>query len=195
MIHDFTERLEFSLGENRFHDERIIREIIPNCIKVEKTNSADDKDGVDYVVHLPDGGKVNVDVKTRDKGASRYWKGGEPELALEIWSVCPKFGQDGKRGWTLSSSTQVDYILYKFHEQDSSKVYMLPYQQLRMSFLRNGSEWIRKYGRKRQDSGAWQSEAVFVPASQVLKGILNEMEHKMQANKLCDKSNNIEEEY
>ena len=180
MIHNFAERLEFSLGENRRHDERIIREIIPHCTKVEKTSSIEDKGGVDYVAHLLDGGKVNVDVKTRDKGASRYWKSGEPELALEIWSVCPERGQDGKRGWTLSSSTQVDYILYKFHEQDSNKVYMLPYQQLRMSFLRNGREWIKRYGRKRQYSGKWQSEAVFVPVSQVLKGILNEMEYSSE---------------
>ena len=177
MIHSFAERLEFSLGENKKHDESIIREIIPNCIRVEKTCSNEDKGGIDYVAYLSEGGKVNIDVKTRDKGASKYWRQGEPELALEIWSVCPSSGQEGKRGWTLSTSTQVDYILYKFHEQDSSKVYMLPYQQLRMSFIKNRREWTARYGLKRQDSGKWQSEAVFVPASKVLKAILCEMEH------------------
>ena len=178
MIHKFAERLEFSLGENRLHDENIIREIIPDCIRVEKTNCDDDKSGIDYVAYLPEGGRVNIDVKTRDKGASKFWRNGEPELAFEIWSVCPSRGQEGKCGWTLSASTQVDYILYKFHEQDSRKVYMLPYQQLRMSFIRNRPEWTAKYGLKRQDSGDWQSEAVFVPASKVLKAILSEMERK-----------------
>ena len=175
MRYDFAERLEFSLGENIRQDEQIISKIFSDCAKVEKTNTSTDKSGIDYIAHLSGGGKVNIDVKTRDKGASKYWKSGEPELALEIWSVCPKEGRAGKRGWTLSGSTQVDYILFKFHEKDSSKVYMLPYQQLRQAFIKNGHEWIRKYGRKKQSSGDWQSEAIFVPASQVLKGILNEM--------------------
>ncbi len=176
MIHDFAERLEFSLGENKRHDENIIRKIIPNCVKVEKTNVNADKGGIDYVAYLPEGGRVNIDVKTRDKGASKYWKQGEPELALEVWSVCPKADQAGKSGWTLSTGTQVDYILYKFHEQDSNKIYILPYQQLRMSFIRNNGEWIKRYGVKRQDSGKWQSEAVFVPASVVIEAIKAEMQ-------------------
>ena len=176
MRYDFAERLEFSLGENIRQDEQIISKIISGCAKVEKTNTSTDKSGIDYIAHLSGGSKINIDVKTRDKGASKYWRRGEPELALEIWSVCPEYGQVGKRGWTLSDSTQVDYILFKFHEQDSNKVYMLPYQQLRQAFINNGHKWIKLYGRKRQNSGDWKSEAVFVPASQVLKGIMSEME-------------------
>ena len=179
MRYKFAERLEFSLGKNIRQDEQIISRIISGCQKVEKTNVSADKNGIDYVAQLSGGGKVNIDVKMRDKGASKYWRYGEPELALELWSVCPDDTNAGKRGWTLSTSTQVDYILYKFHEQDSKKLYLLPYQQLRMSFLRNGGEWINKYGSKRQSSGGWQSEAVFVPASLVLKGILNEMEQTL----------------
>ena len=175
MNYDFAERLEFSLGGNITQDKQIISKILSGCVKVEKTNTTTDKSGIDYIAHLFGGGRINIDVKTRDRGASKYWKQGEPELALEIWSVCPKEGQAGKRGWTLSDSTQVDYILFKFHEQDSSKVYMLPYQQLRQAFIKNGHEWIKQYGRKKQSSGDWHSEAIFVPASQVLKGILNEM--------------------
>lgn len=157
-------------------DERLIKRLIPNCIGVQKTDIDTDKSGIDYTARLSGGAEIGIDVKTRDKGASKYWKHGEAELALEIWSVCPVGGRYGKIGWTLSESSNVDMILYKFDVTDSLKVYIFPFQFLRMAFMRNGKEWVKRYSRKRQNSGSWSSEAVFVPASEVKKAIMSEME-------------------
>ena len=70
MNYDFAERLEFSLGGNIMQDKQIISKILSGCVKVEKTNTTTDKSGIDYIAHLFGGGRINIDVKTRDRGAS-----------------------------------------------------------------------------------------------------------------------------
>ena len=166
--HDFRQKLAFSLGERERFDISHISKAISKCKEVKKTDAELDRAGVDYIATLEDGARIGIDAKAREKGASRYWKHGEPELALEIWSVCGI-----KKGWTLSTRSNVDMILYTFDKADCNKFYLLPFQQLRMAFERNGKQWCEKYSRKKQQSnkGAWQSEAVFVPASVVIKAV------------------------
>lgn len=69
----------------------------------------------------------------------------------------------------------VDLILYTFDKSDWDIFYLLPFQHLRMAFNRHGREWCEKYLRKKQHSNDWTSEAVFVPASVVIKAIADEM--------------------
>ncbi len=175
MTYDFNERLEFSQGNKIYSDMQIIKNAIPDCEKVIKTDYDDDRKGIDYIAELSGGARVGIDVKTREKGASRWWKHNEPELALEIWSVYPDGNNAGKKGWTLSNSSNVDLILYTFDKSDSEKFYLLPFQHLRKAFIRNGQDWVRKYDRKKQSSESWQSEALFVPASAVLDAITQAM--------------------
>lgn len=176
MRYDFAERLEFSQGQMIETDKQLIQRAIPGCISVRKTPPEQDKKGIDYVALLRCGAEIGIDVKTRDKGASRYWKNREAEVALEIWSVCPSFGNRGKAGWTLSESSNVDLILYKFDVTDSPTAYMFPFQLLRMAFRKNGRDWIKRYSRKKQYSKGWSSEAVFVPVSEVKRAIDAEMD-------------------
>lgn len=157
-------------------DKRLIQRAIPGCVSVRKTDTVQDKQGIDYIALLRRGAEIGVDVKTRDKGASRYCRNGEAEVALEIWSVCPSIRNKGKVGWTLSESSNVDLILYKFDVSDSPKVYIFPFQLLRTAFRKNGRKWIERYSRKRQDSAGWSSEAVFVPVSEVKRAIDAETE-------------------
>ncbi len=185
MIYDFDERLAFSQGNHVISDIEFLKKTIPQCIEVIKTDIETDKQGIDYIAKLKGGAEIGIDVKMREKGASKFWDYGEAELALEIWSVCPNNTITGIRGWTLSDKTNVDFILYMFDSSDWNKSYLLPYQLLRMAFLRNGRNWVQKYPRKRQTSNNWQSEAIFVPVSVVIDAIKAEMQ---VITKECDKS-------
>ena len=179
MTYDFDERLAFSQGRRIKSDIELLQKIIPSCVSIAKTDVNIDKQGIDYVAKLQGGAEIAIDVKTREKGASRFWKKGEPELALETWSVCPECQNGmvtGTRGWTLSDKTNVDFILYTFDVADTDRFYFLPYQLLRMAFLHNGTNWIKQYPLKRQTSNSWQSEALFIPASIVLDAIRAEMQ-------------------
>lgn len=166
------------MGERQRVDLQIIKNAINQCVDVRKTDVAVDKTGVDYIATLENGATIGIDAKARERGASRYWKTGEAELALEIWSVVSKDTAKRKIGWTLSSSTNVDMILYTFDPSDWTKFYLLPFQHLRMAFYRNGREWLKRYGSKKQTSDGWQSEALFVPASVVLSAIMDCMKYE-----------------
>lgn len=171
MIHDFNEKLAFSQGARRLTDLMILKQAIPGCVEVRKTGYKEDLKGVDYVAVLKGGAEIGIDAKARERGASKYWKTREAELALEIWSVFPCGENTSKIGWTLSDSSNVDLILYTFDPSDWDKCYLLPYQMLRIAFIRNREDWEKRYSKKMQDSGNWYSQALFVPASVVLKAI------------------------
>lgn len=178
-VYDFGERMEFSRGQRERSDTALLARIIDGATNVHKTNEHEDRAGVDYVVTLRRGAQVFVDAKTRTRGCSRWWNNG-PELALEIWSVMPGGryktpSEYQKTGWTLNEQSPVDLILFTFHQSDSEKVYLLPFQLLRMAFRRNVSAWSSAYKVDIQssswDRNSWQSMAVFVPASIVVSAI------------------------
>jgi hypothetical protein len=173
VICDFNRDLEYSLGERQRVDCDMIQRAIPNCVSVEKTDTEQDKRGIDYVATLDGGATINIDAKARRKGAVK--EGHEPRLALELWSVCPDSGNKGKPGWTCSRSTDVDMILYTFDRSEWDKFYLVPYQHLRMAFQRNYKTWAQKYPPRKQDNRTWKSEAMFVPASVVLSAITAQM--------------------
>jgi len=175
MIHDFREKFEYSLGERQKFDINILKNIIPGCISVEKTTAEVDKTGIDYIATLRKGATINIDAKTRVPGTSKYWKYGEPEVALEIWSRCKGPGIKPKIGWTLDESSLVDYILYTWDRSDTDRFYFLPFQMLRTAFRANFTDWCNKYCRKYEPNKGYRSEAVFVPASVVIAEINRQM--------------------
>lgn len=175
ITNDFTQKLAFSLGEKESFDMKLLKRAIVGCVDVIKTDAEHDRRGVDYIATLRKGAQILIDAKTRERGASRWWKDGEPELALEKWSVVPDFRQRGKAGWTLKEDNPVDMILFTFDPSDCRVFYLLPFQHLRMAFIHNMNTWQRKYQTKRQNSNGWQSEAVFVPAKAVIDAITMEM--------------------
>jgi len=174
-MHAFDVKLAFSRGQRELTDMETLRTLIPGCVSVIKTPTETDKTGVDYIASLRRGAEIWIDAKTRELGASRFWRNG-PELALEIWSVRPngKYStprEQAKVGWTLCEANQVDMILYTFDASDSEDVFLVPFQHLRMAFQQNFSEWSVRYHRKNQDSFQWESQCIFVPADIVLKAI------------------------
>ena len=171
MRHNFKDKLSFSRGEREARDKKIIKKMIDGCVSVEKTDPDTDRLGVDYIATLRRGAKIYVDAKTREKGASKYWKYGEPEIALEKWSVVPSGGKPGKVGWTLSEASPVHKILYTFDPSDTIQCFFLDFQNLRMAFSKYCKEWEKKYPLTTQDNGGWKSQAMFVPVSVVEKAM------------------------
>ena len=188
MIHDFDEKLAFSQGVRGLSDIMLLKQAIPGCVDVRKTSYSEDVKGVDYIAVLDGGAEIGIDAKAREKGASKFWKYGEAELALELWSVFPTDKYKGKTGWTLSKSTNVDLILYTFAPTDWRKYYLLPYQMLRMAFIRKREDWEVRYSKKMQDSGNWYSQALFVPASVVLQAIAEVMQTEIMTVVGSDRS-------
>ena len=175
VIHGFRRKLAESKAAQRDIDINIIKASIAGCAKVEKTDEDTDRTGVDYIATLRRGGEILIDAKNRERGASRYWHDGKPELALEIWSVMPEADRQGVVGWTLNESTAVDYILYTFDASDTDECYLIPYQLLRMALIRQYKLWVETYGIRIQHSPRWRSMAIFVPARIVLEAVSNEM--------------------
>jgi hypothetical protein len=169
--YDFKTQLAFSVCSDGRPFERIIADTLPGVVTVEKTDVAVDKTGVDYVAKLRGGSKINIDVKLRSEGCSRYWKNGAEELALETWSVMPDGSNKGRAGWTLDEAKDTHYTLHVFSEKDSSSAYLLPFQLLRKAFRTNAKKWMELFRVEIQSSKTWKSQCVFVPAFIVMDAI------------------------
>ena len=182
MIYDFHERLNFSKGVRQENDiDTLLAWRGLGAKTVRKTDIDEDRKGIDYVIVLDGGAEVSVDAKARQKGCAKYWQG-VPELALEIWSVCPldwcefqyaKGRGTPKTGWTLDQSKSVDLILFTFDPADSRDVFLLPFQLLRTAFRQHLGDWLSTYPTPIQTSGAWQSQCCFVPVDVVQSAILS----------------------
>lgn len=174
MVYNFKDKLAYSQGVRLETDIQTIASMIPGCAKIDVAPLEQDKKGVDYVATLNHGATVLIDAKTREPNCSKYWRTG-PELALEVWSVRPGGKYPKKLGWTLSTTSNVDYIMFTFDNSDSDQVFMYPFQLLRSTFLSNGRQWHGKYKVGIQDSGVWQSECIFVPESVVFDAMRQQM--------------------
>ena len=125
--------------------------------------------GVDYICHTPNR-TILVEQKSRRRGCSVHWKseGGRkvPELTLERWS-------DEKNkviGWTLDASKATDFVLFWFNSHDTTKCFILPFVQLRMTFNEMKDDWMSRYDTSEtftKETGAF-GLAVMVPVNVVL---------------------------
>jgi hypothetical protein len=178
--YDFAEKLAFSRGVSACTHPDTIRGLLGlSCVAVNEPSLAMNIAGVDFVATLRRGAKLNIDMKARTKGCSKFWQDG-PDFALEIWSVRPHNGSSGKVGWTLDESKITDYTLHVFDPSDTNQAFLMPFQLLRMAFRRNLLDWKAEFSkpddRDVQSSGKWKSECIFVPACRVLKAITAEMQ-------------------
>lgn len=175
-MHDWQLKLNYSRGVRERTDLETLRDLIPGCISVIKTDPDTDRSGTDYVATLRRGAEIWIDAKTREPGASRWWEGSGPELALEIWSVRPggKYRTPEARakvGWTLNEASQTDMVYYTFDPSDTDEVFLIPFQHLRIAFRQFWPNWKAKYRIYTQDSYQWESQCIFVPANVVLRAI------------------------
>lgn len=171
IVNIMAQKLDFSMGENLKQDMSILKQAITGCAEIRKTDETIDKTGIDYIATLRGGAIINIDAKRREKGCSRYWQNGQPEIALEIYSVIPCETNKGKTGWTLNEKSDVDLILYTFDKGDCDSSYLIPFQHLRLAFIRNYTDWAKRFGVKTQKSDCWKSSAIFAPVDDVLDAI------------------------
>jgi len=68
-------------------------------------------------------------------------------------------------------------VLYTFAETDTDKVYLLPFQSLRLAAIKNYHNWIATHKVDIQTSDSWQSQAIFVPSKVVVQAILDTFEN------------------
>lgn len=185
-MNDWNEKFEYSLSAQQAFDVSLLKIHLPHCTDIRKTDTEQDKKGVDYIATLKGGAEVLIDAKTRTPGSKKYWKNGEAELALETWSVVDK-----KLGWTLNDKTEVDYILYTFSPAEWDKYYFFPFQLLRKAFISNGKQWQSVYGKKiqytRSNTVSWCSEAIFVPASVVVRAVSDTLHGDMPKRNFIEK--------
>jgi len=182
VIYTFKDMLEMSLGTRKESDIETIKDLLYGCVSVVATDNNGNDEGIDFIATLRPGTEVFIDVKTRAEGCSKYWKNGEPELAIETWSVIkggryktPKYR--AKPGWTYDESKKTDMVLYTFAETDTDKVYLLPFQSLRLAAINNYHNWIATHKVDIQTSDNWQSQAIFVPSKVVVQAILDTFEN------------------
>jgi len=196
MIYDFKDMLNVSMGQRSDSDVETIKSMLHGCASVVKNNVDGDDKGIDYIANLRRGTQVMIDAKTRQRGCSRYWRE-EPELAIEIYSVMPGGAfktpeTRSKVGWTLDESKMTDMILYTFDPSDSTTSYLLPFQSLRIATANNYKKWMNKHKVGTQTSGAWQSQAVFVPASFVIDEIKKTFKTDFVPSSNSTSTNNLE---
>lgn len=174
--YDFYDCLKMSTESRQLEtDKETLKRYFGNAVQeVIKTDVELDKTGIDYIVVLKSNVKIGVDVKTRTKGCSKYWKNGA-EFALEVWSQRYQgaITERDKKGWTLDEKKQCDYVMFKFDKTDCDLVYVLPFQQLRKAFQKNIKPWINSYRHEwqRQRTAEYKSACVFVPASVVCEAV------------------------
>jgi len=182
---DYAFAVELARSHRRAdYDIWAIQQLLPHCESARQSTKEDDLAGIDYLAKLRNGRDVPVDAKYRKRGASKYWKYSEPELALERYSVVPdstKGHGEGKIGWTLDPAKLTEYVLFTFHPDDTPRAFLMPFQSLRAAFLANGEQWLDRYGKKgsyfyeSSNNGQWESAALFVPASVVIDAMGREM--------------------
>lgn len=175
--YSFSEKLAFSRGTRGESDIATIQSLLAPCL-VRASTDDEERVGIDYVATLRRGAQVNVDVKTRTTGCSRYWHNGTPDLALEYWSVVPAGGRDGVAGWTLKESSHTDLVLFTYSPEDTDQCFLVGFQHLRLAFRRFYRTWLQQHGRngelsKQSTEGRYESACLFVPSSVVLEAITN----------------------
>lgn len=209
----FGRDIGFSKGRRQDTDLDTIRQWIPGATDIRIAHIDEERLGIDYVVTLREGATVHVDGKARRVGCSAHWRcpvtriaarrcrchacrdGGDPEMALELWSVRPTYlpldrdewtyhphnPPEGVTGWTLSEEKETDAILFTFDPRDTPYCYLLPFQHLRVAFRRHYHVWQSRFEsavqRTTRRDGSWYySECLFVPARDVLYAVSALME-------------------
>ena len=175
MKYDFNEQLSFSTNECQLEtDAALLSAYFPNVASVKKTDAAQDKAGIDYIVTLDSGATIAVDVKTRSKMRISLKDKNNPPLAIETWSQSWPHGEHKNvPGWTFDGRKKCDYIMYKFDKTDTDMVFVLPFQQLRKASMNHYHEWMAKYKEhdQRQKAAGYISKCLFVPASEVVNAV------------------------
>jgi hypothetical protein len=178
VVHDFRERLNFSEGIEL--SEGIFEHLfmsIPGAQKIERANTVDDRNGVDYWVRRNGIPPVSVDVKHREFCPIKKW--GTDDACIETTSVYtgPKNGgwldQHRKKiGWTLNPNKRTDLILYTWPaEGQSLRFWILYFPFLCQAARMYWREWAGIHGEKPSLNDGYLTLATYPPRTEIAKKI------------------------
>lgn len=143
-------------------DLNIIRRIYPDARAVTKNETVGNDNGIDYVVTDRSGNTVNIDVKRRRPGVSRYWANhNDPEITLETAR------STGNPGFILNDEKLTDLYLFIFDESDTDQYFYMRADWLRYVFKQHQNEW-EQYKHTRYHADYW-SEFYCLPVSVIRK--------------------------
>lgn len=160
-VRSFTADYELSLSYADADRQLLASHFGVQVEAVEKTPSEMDRQGVDYLVSLPDGATVTVDMKRRSRGSSRCWRDSTvPELGIEL-EACP-----GKPGPLVSDRPLPDY--WALYVADLDRLYLLSCEPLRAATRANFDRWAHEYPfvehrTLRADGSYYRSPTIYVP--------------------------------
>jgi len=171
-VHDFQESLRQSQS---YTDapwwEQVYRDAFPGFLAMMcvRGNCQAQHLGIDRIVTLGSGQCLRIDEKVRE----RDW----PDFVLERWSSNRR--PNPTAGW-IQKPLQCDYIAYAF--VPSRTCYLLPFQQLRRAWIRNGRAWIDLAYRERNgfrvveaQNRGYVTESIAVPKQVLLDAMLDAM--------------------
>ena len=143
-------------------DLNIIRRIYPDARAVTKNETVGNDNGIDYIVTDRSGNTVNIDVKRRRPGVSRYWANrNDPEITLETAR------STGNPGFILNDEKLTDLYLFIFDETDTDQYFYMRADWLRYVFKQHQNEW-EQYKHTRYHADYW-SEFYCLPVSVIRK--------------------------
>ena len=156
--YNFNERLNFSFGVDTRTVETILKERISSVFAVQKANTDDDRNGVDYWIHRDHGlPPLAIDLKRRQKDYLKLEE--KDDLCLETWSVC-----FDKIGWTRDPKKRCDFIMWYW--EPTSRFCIVSFPILCKVFSYYWRVW-RDSGlyrvHKQNTEDKWKSECIIVP--------------------------------
>lgn len=180
-IYDFHAKLQASKQNKQRHIEAI-KSYFPDALGIREGRVDEDIQGADFIVMLA-GKNIAIDVKTRERGCSKYWRNRKlPEAALEIWSAAPTPERpQGIKGWCRDPAKKTDFILFIFDNSDTEKTYLIPFEMLRTAYSLYGSEWAKNFKIAKQKTPSFKAngddrfgECIFIPLV-VIRAALNQI--------------------
>lgn len=147
-------------------DKEIIKKIFPRTVEIIETSRGGEEDmvGVDYIAVDHAGKQIKIDVKRRQKGCSKYWKNGVPEIQLEVWAEIKK-----KIGWTIDDAKETDFVIFIYDKSDyTGETVLMPFDLLKEITKRNLRKWAKQKGcyKKQENKGLYgyfEATCLFMP--------------------------------
>lgn len=163
VVHDFHECLARSqANQDAEWWPAVYKAAFPNMVSIQKITSDGwaQRGGIDRIVILRSGKTLTVDEKVRAKSYD--------DILLERWSNTERKSP----GW-IQQALACDYIAYAIIP--TKTCYMLPFQQLRVAWIRNGREWIVKYPEIKAVNKGYVTTSVAVPVGVLMGAIQDAM--------------------
>ncbi len=167
-VHGFKEYLALESKYRPAFDE-IYYQVFPDLESIETiTKLSLQKEGVDRIIHLPNGKRAVVDEKIRMKDYG--------DILLEYLSN----DKTGAPGWVIKPGMRTTILAYAI--ATSKTCYLIPFKKLQQVFKKNGEGWKSKYKIAYAKNKGYTTESVAVPMKVLKQAGVNISVYKWTVN-------------